>query len=314
MTIVMALGGNALIRAGERGTAQEQQANADRIADAVAAVWRHEKRIVVTHGNGPQVGNIALQQELGSAVVPAQPLPTLVAMTQGQLGSLLALALNARGVTSVASVITHVVVEHDDPAFGRPTKPVGPFLDEETARTLAAKHGWNIADDAGRGWRRVVPSPRPRAVVEAAPIERLAAAGAVVIAGGGGGVPVVARDGRLTPVDGVIDKDLAAAMLATTLDATTLVLVTDVPAISLDYGTPQARPVDELTIVEAQGHLAAGQFAAGSMGPKVTAAIQFLAAGGELALITNADHVAAGLAGRHGTRLVSGSPVRTRLR
>lgn len=313
MTIVMALGGNALIRAGERGTAQEQQANADRIARAVAAVWRRNPKIVVTHGNGPQVGNLALQQELGTALVPALPLPTLVAMTQGQLGSLLAVALRASGVTSVVSVITHVVVAPDDPAFGEPSKPVGPFFDEETARTLAAKHGWTVAEDAGRGWRRVVPSPRPRAVVEAALIERLAAAGALVVATGGGGIPVVTRGDRLTPIDGVIDKDLAAALLATALGASTLVLVTDVPSISLDYGTPKARPIHELTLVEAQGYLAAGEFPAGSMGPKVTAATQFLAAGGEVALITDAEHVAAGLAGQHGTRLVRGSPVQMRL-
>src|SRR4029453_4740768 len=151
MTIVMALGGNALIRAGERGTAQQQQANADRIADAGAAVWRHDTKIVVTHGNGPQVGNLALQQELGSAVVPALPLPTLVAMTQGQLGSLLALALRAAGVTSVVSVVTHVVVAGDDPAFREPTKPVGPFFDEESARKLAAEPDWTAAEEAGRG-------------------------------------------------------------------------------------------------------------------------------------------------------------------
>jgi carbamate kinase len=314
MTIVMALGGNALIRAGERGTAQQQQANADRIADAVAAVWRHDTKIVVTHGNGPQVGNLALQQELGSAIVPALPLPTLVAMTQGQLGSLLALALQAAGVTSVISVVTHVVVARDDPAFREPTKPVGPFFDEESARKLAAEHDWTVAEDAGRGWRRVVPSPRPRAVVEASLINRLAASGAVVIANGGGGIPVAVQGEQLAPIDGVIDKDLAAAMLATTLGASTLVLVTDVPAISLDFGTPQARQVNEMTLAEAQGHLAAGQFPAGSMGPKVTAAAQFLAAGGEMALITDAEHVASGLAGQHGTRVVSGSPVRVRPR
>jgi len=314
MTVVIALGGNALIPAGQRGTAEQQQANADRISRAVAGVLRTDVPVVVTHGNGPQVGRLALQQEAGADLVPPLPLSTLVAMTQGQLGSLLVLALRAAGVPTVASLVTHVVVSAGDPAFGRPSKPVGPFFTEDEARTLAAERGWVVAEDSGRGWRRIVPSPRPREIVEAAVIRQLADAGVVVVAAGGGGVPVV-RDGKkLVPVDGVIDKDLAAAVLATELGASTLVLVMDVPAVSLDFGTPQARQVDELTLAEARGHLAAGQFAAGSMGPKVTAATRFLASGGQVALVTDAGHVAAGLAGEHGTRIVRGSRTRARSR
>jgi len=314
MTVVIALGGNALIPAGQRGTAEQQQGNAHRISRAVAGVLRTDVPVVVTHGNGPQVGRLALQQEAGADLVPPLPLSTLVAMTQGQLGSLLVLALRAAGVPTVASLVTHVVVSAGDPAFGRPSKPVGPFFTEDEARTLAAERGWVVAEDSGRGWRRIVPSPRPREIVEAAVIRQLADAGVVVVAAGGGGVPVV-RDGKkLVPVDGVIDKDLAAAVLATELGASTLVLVMDVPAVSLDFGTPQARQVDELTLAEARGHLAAGQFAAGSMGPKVTAATRFLASGGQVALVTDAGHVAAGLAGEHGTRIVRGSRTRARSR
>ena len=314
MTLVMALGGNALIPAGERGSADEQRANAQRIARAVAAVVRASSPVVMTHGNGPQVGNLALQQEAGVELVPALPLPTLVAMTQGQLGSLLVLALRAAGLTSVASMVTHVVVDADDPAFGRPTKPTGPFFNREEATAFAEKRGWVVAEDSGRGWRRVVPSPLPREIVEAAVIRRLAAAGVVAVAAGGGGVPVVRQGDELLPVEGVIDKDLAAAVLASALGASTLVLVTGVAKVFLDFGTPQKRPVNELTVAEAQDYLAAGQFAAGSMEPKITAATRFLTAGGELVLITDAEHVTAGLAGEHGTRIVRGSATTGRSR
>jgi carbamate kinase len=307
MTLVLALGGNALIPAGEPGTAQRQWANAERIARAVAGVIRRRSRVVLTHGNGPQVGNLALQQEAGAELVPPLPLSTLVAMTQGQLGSMLVLALGTAGLTNVAAMISHVVVARDDPAFNRPTKPTGPFFTQEEAVTFAAKRGWVVAEDAGRGWRRVVASPRPLEIVEAPIIRRLLDTGAIVVAAGGGGIPLV-RDGDvLVPVDGVIDKDLAAAVLATALGASTLVLVTGVPVVSLDFGTSRVRPVDELTLPEAQDYLAAGQFAEGSMAPKITAASWFLAAGGEVALITDAEHVSAGLAGEHGTRILRDS-------
>lgn len=308
-TMVVALGGNALIRAGERGTVEEQRANAARVAAAVADVRHAGGTVVLTHGNGPQVGNLAVQQDESAAHVPPLPLSTLVAMTQGQLGSLLGLALHAVGITGVVTVVTHVVVAADDEAFARPTKPIGPFFSRELAAQQAARHGWLIAEDAGRGWRRVVPSPQPREVVEAAAIRHLVATGAVVVAAGGGGVPVLRAGAMLQPVDGVVDKDLAAAVLATAVGATTLVLVTDVPAVCLDFGTPGARPVDQLTLAEARGYLAAAQFAIGSMAPKVTAATRFLASGGRLALITDASHVAAGLAGQHGTRIVRGDRV-----
>jgi carbamate kinase len=307
MTLVMALGGNALIPAGEPGTAQEQRANAERIARAVAGVIRGRSRVVLTHGNGPQVGNLALQQEAGAELVPPLPLSSLVAMTQGQLGSLLVLALGTAGVTNIAAMVTHVVVASEDPAFDRPTKPIGPFLTYEDAAAFAEKRGWVVAEDAGRGWRRVVPSPHPLEIVEAPVIRRLLDIGAIVVAAGGGGVPLVRDGDALVPVDGVIDKDLAAAVLATGLGASTLALVTGVPTVSLDFGTARVRPVDELTLAEAQDYLAAGQFAEGSMAPKITAASWFLSAGGEVTLITDAEHVSAGLAGEHGTRILRDS-------
>ena len=306
-SVVVALGGNAITREGEAGTYEEQEANARRMARAVARMLEGGHRVVVTHGNGPQVGSLAIQQEEGASLVPPQPLFALGAMTQGQIGHLLVLALSAMTDARVASVVTHVVVDPRDPAFGEPTKPIGPFFDHATARRLARGRGWEVREDSGRGYRRVVPSPEPNEILEAGVIRTLLRQGAVVIASGGGGIPVVRRGRRLVGVDAVIDKDLSAERLGTGIGADELLMLTGVDRVSLGFGTPGERPIREMTADEAESYLADGQFPAGSMGPKIAAAVRFVREGGESATITSPRRAGAALAGNHGTRIVLAS-------
>lgn len=316
-TAVVALGGNALTGSGQTGTWEEMAANADAMADAICTTLAGGWRIAVVHGNGPQVGNLAIQQEEAVGTVPAQPLHLLTAMTQGALGSLLVRALDTRlGPGSAVALVTHVLVERHDPAFMHPTKPIGPFFPPDVARALAAERGWQVAADAGRGHRRVTPSPHPRDVVELSAIRTLLDAGHVVVCAGGGGIPVIAHDqrapGPLDGVEAVIDKDTVAATVAIELQAQRLLLVTGVDAVRLDFGTARERVVSRLDSDEAQRHLDAGQFPDGSMGPKVAAALRFLRAGGEVAAITCAPLLAATLARKPGagTRIV---PARARI-
>lgn len=309
-TAVVALGGNAITRSGQAGTYEEQAANARIMAGAVCRLRDTGWTVVVVHGNGPQIGNLAIQQEEGAPRVPELPLFWLGAMTEGQLGCLLTLALHEVGggrLPGVASVITHVVVDEADPAFDRPSKPIGPFLAEEQARALAVERGWTVGQDSGRGYRRLVPSPLPRGIVELDTIRVLVDQGMIVVAAGGGGVPVVRAGYGYRGVEAVIDKDLAAQRLASALGAEALVLITDVEAVMLDYGTPRARPITEITVAEAESHAADGQFPDGSMGPKMRAAVQFVRGGGCTAVITNAELAGASLTGRAeaGTRIVA---------
>ncbi|MDP8977221.1 MAG: carbamate kinase [Actinomycetota bacterium] len=309
-TSVLAFGGNALVPEGEAGTFGQQLENAAAMAGVVADLADRGDRLVVTHGNGPQVGSLAIQQEQGVDVTPAQPLFALGAMTQGQIGQLLGLALrNHRPAFPLPALalVTHVLVEPSDDAFDEPTKPIGPVFEEADAKRLADERGWQLVEDAGGGWRRVVASPEPVAIVEEGAVRTLVDAGALVIAGGGGGVPVVRRDdGRLEGVDAVIDKDLVAERLAATVGADALVLITNEDEVALDFGTSRQRPVHEMSVDEAEAHLADGQFPPGSMGPKVTAAVRFLRNGGQVAVITSPGHVVAALDGEHGTRVVPG--------
>jgi len=269
--------------------------------------------LALVHGNGPQVGNLGIQQEAGAKEVPAQPLFSLVAMTQGELGSLITCAVHGSGRQSVvACLLAHVVVDPDDPAMNDPTKPIGPFLSEDEALRMERERGWHVRKDAGRGYRRVVPSPRPTRIVEIDAVRTLLEAGHIVVAAGGGGIPVhCSEDGTLTGVDAVIDKDYAAAELAAAVGAQALVIVTAVDAVQLDFGTDRQRPIEQIDIAEAEKHLADGQFPEGSMGPKIRAAIQFLHGGGELAVITTAEHAAAAVRGsapggkQAGTRIVA---------
>lgn len=297
-TAVVALGGNAITRPGQAGTHAEQEANAGAMAATVCALRDAGWGVIVVHGNGPQVGCLSIQQDAARETVPVQPLFCLGAMTEGQLGSLLTLALHdACGgrLPAVVSVVTHVVVAADDPAFAHPTKPIGPFFDEQQARQLAAERNWTVAPDADRGYRRMVASPRPLRFLEHEVITGLVERGALVVAAGGGGVPVIEDGHAYHGVDAVVDKDLAAQQLATQLGAEALVLITDVAQVMLDYGTPHARPVTVMTADEAQRYLEDDQFPAGSMGPKVQAAISFIRAGGRTAVITNAERAARSL-------------------
>jgi carbamate kinase len=301
-TAVVAVGGNALTRPDQLGSADEIAANAAGMATELGRLVRAGRRVVVVHGNGPQVGNLALQQDALADTVPAQPLHQLSAMTQGQLGGVLARAIDGEcGPGAAICVVTHVVVDPGDPAFAHPTKPIGPFLGREEAEALARERGWRIVEDAGRGHRRVVPSPRPAGIVELAAVTTLLQAGSVVLAAGGGGIAVcVGPDGLLTALDAVIDKDLAAAVLATAVGADELYLLTGVDCVLLDHGTARARPVHRLAPEEAERHLAAGQFPPGSMGPKITAALDFLRGGGHRAIITSARLLRAAADGRPG--------------
>jgi carbamate kinase len=295
---LIALGGNALCAADQAGTYAEQRANARAMAASIGEFIDAGWSVVVVHGNGPQVGALGLQQEGAETLVPPQPLFSLCAMTQGYLGSLVVLALHERLGRDhpMASVVTHVVVHGDDPAFATPSKPIGPFFSIPEARSFEATRHWEMVEDAGRGFRRVVPSPEPLDILEAEAIRRMVDDGVLVIACGGGGIPVTLTPDGYVGVDAVIDKDLAAQRLASALGVDVLALVTSVPAVQLDHGTPRQQDLHVLQVDDAEHHLADGQFAAGSMGPKVTAAIRFIREGGQAAAITTPDLLAATVA------------------
>lgn len=301
MATVVALGGNALTRRGERGTAAEQLANLRGTIAALRPLLQAREPLIVTHGNGPQVGNELLRHERAADEAPPLPLWVAVAQTQAEIGTLIEAVLRPELTRPVACVLTHVRVADDDPAFERPTKPIGPFYSQADARRLERDRGWSVVADANRGWRRVVPSPLPLEVVEVEAVRTLLQAGAVTIACGGGGIPVVLRGGRLQGIDAVIDKDRASALIGAQLGADRLLILTDVPALFRGYGTSAAEQIPALSVAEAEELLP--ELAAGSMRPKVEAAIQFTRAGGE-ALISSADALEETLAGRAGTRFV----------
>ena len=315
-TAVVALGGNAITRGGQSGTYDEQAANARAMARAVCALRDAGWNVVLVHGNGPQVGNLAIQQDEAAAIVPALPLFCVNSMTQGQLGSLLGLALLAEGrgrLPGVVSVVTHVMVDPADQAFGRPTKPVGPYFTQDQAAELVRTRGWDMVRDGERGHRRVVPSPRPVGIVEVDAIRALIDQHMIVVAAGGGGIPVIAGDHGLEGIDAVIDKDFTAQRLAASVNADALVLVTDTPKVYVDFDTPDCRAIDEMSVDEAAKHLEDGQFPDGSMGPKVRAAVRFIREGGRTAVITTAERAGPSLdAGdaygtdHTGTRIVGG--------
>lgn len=309
---MVAIGGNALLAPGERGTVAEESGHARVVARDLAWMLRDGWSLAITHGNGPQVGIILRRSDLTADLdpsLPRLPLSYCVAETQGGIGHVLAAALRnelrAQGLPDrIATLMTHTVVEADDPAFGRPTKPIGPFYPAAEADRLTA-YGWEVIEDSGRGYRRVVASPMPVRIVEQGAVAALLLAGFVVIAVGGGGIAVVDRDGAFEAVDAVIDKDRASAVLATNIVADLLVLCTSVPEVALDFGTPMQRPVSMLSVDDAETYLDAGQFPAGSMGPKIEAAIAFLRSGGREVLVTSLEHLHDALEGRTGTRIVS---------
>jgi carbamate kinase len=308
--IVVALGGNALLRRGADDTPEEMRRSArlaaERIADIAEAGWE----VVVTHGNGPQVGRILLQQEAAAEWATPMPLDVCGAQSQGQIGYMLQVATGdvffERGdERPVVTVLTLTRVRPDDPAFDDPTKPVGSYYQENEAKRLAAERGWHVRPAPDGGWRRVVPSPDPYSIVEAPVIRTLVAEGAVVIASGGGGVPVVEDGPRLVGVEGVVDKDLAAAILARDVGAQTLMILTDVDAAYRNYGTPEQDRLARLSAGEAREMLDRGEFGSGSMGPKVLGAIRFVESGGRRSVIGSLDRALDALAGEVGTTIVA---------
>lgn len=307
--VVVALGGNALLRRGEEDTFANLYRSARLAAERIADIASAGYEVVVTHGNGPQVGRILLQQEVAGKFVHPMPLDVCGAQSQGQIGYLLQVTIGdvfyERGMERpVATVLTLTRVPPDDPAFADPTKPIGPFYEEAEAKVLAGERGWALKPDAHGGYRRVVPSPRPYSIVEAPVIRNLVGDGVIVIASGGGGVPVIEDGPRLVGVEGVVDKDLAAAILARDVEARTLLILTDVTNVQRGFGTDRAQALERLDVREARMLLEAGEFGAGSMGPKVQAAVDFIDHGGERSAIGDLDDAVNVLAGRAGTSIV----------
>jgi carbamate kinase len=308
--IVVALGGNALLRRGAEDTPEEMRRSARLAAERIADIAETGWEVVVTHGNGPQVGRILLQQEAAAEWATPMPLDVCGAQSQGQIGYMLQVATGdvffERGdERPVVTVLTLTRVRPDDPAFEDPTKPVGSYYQEEEAKRLAAERGWHVRPAPDGGWRRVVPSPDPYSIVEAPVIRALVAEGAVVIASGGGGVPVVEEGPRLVGVEGVVDKDLAAAILARDVGAQTMMILTDVDAAYRNYSTPEQERLARLSADEAREMLDRGEFGSGSMGPKVLGAIRFVESGGTRSVIGSLDRALDALAGEVGTTIVA---------
>ena len=309
MRVLVALGGNAILQRGQKGNAAEQRENVQKTVTQIVRMIRAGHEVVVTHGNGPQVGAILIQNELGSSSVPAMPMDVCGAESQGLIGYMFCqsfhntLALEGLSGHEPACVVTQVEVDPADPAFVHPTKPVGPFYTEEAAKKRMAETGEFWIDDAGRGWRRVVPSPDPKSIVEKDVINSLLEKGFTVIASGGGGIPVIRKsDGTYQGVEAVIDKDLAGERLAAAVKADLLMILTDVPRVAINYNTPNQKWLDEISAKEAEDYIAQGEFPPGSMLPKVQAALKFVNSGdGRKTLITSLDRLVEGLAGETGT-------------
>ncbi|WP_460830561.1 carbamate kinase [Nocardioides hungaricus] len=309
MRVLLALGGNAMTNADGRARPEDQIAAAGVAMAAVADLLRRDVEVVVTHGNGPQVGNLLVKNELAASVVPPVPLDWCGAQTQATLGFVLMNALDAalaaRGVERrTAAVVTRALVDAADAGFTRPTKPIGRYLSAEEAAVLI-EHGETWEDRGERGWRRVVASPEPLEILDAPAVRTLVEAGFVVVANGGGGIPTVRDpDGSLRGVEAVIDKDLGAALLARTVSADVLVIGTDVPHAVLRYGTSSAEPLGTVTTAQLRRYGSEGHFASGSMGPKVEAACRFVEQGGARAVITDLDHITSAISGDGGTVVV----------
>jgi len=307
---VVAVGGNSLIKDSSRRTVPDQQEAGRETCVHIAGMIERGWDVVLTHGNGPQVGFILRRSELARHELHEVPLDFCVADTQGAIGYMLQQALynefTLRDIPKQAvTVVTQVLVDRHDPAFEQPSKPIGSFMDEQTALERKERDGWDVAEDAGRGWRRVVPSPVPQRIIEQDTIRTLIDAGFLVIAAGGGGIPVVENEqGELIGIAAVIDKDYASALLATGIQADLFVISTAVEKVALNFGTPEQQWLDQMTLAEAKQYLGEGHFKAGSMLPKIKAVIGYLEAGGKEALITNPDNIERALAGEAGTRIV----------
>jgi len=309
MRVLLALGGNAMTNADGRARPEDQIAAAEVAMEAVAALLEHDVEVVITHGNGPQVGNLLVKNEIAAAVVPPVPLDWCGAQTQATLGFVLMNTLEAalasrRVERRTATVVTRTLVNADDPGFTKPTKPIGRFLPADEA-ALLVDHGETWEDRGEKGWRRMVASPEPQQILDAPAVQALVDAGFVVVANGGGGIPVVREpDGSLRGIEAVIDKDLGAALLGRTLDVDVLVIATDVRHAVLRFGTPEAEDVGTVSVATMREYAAEGHFASGSMGPKVDAACRFVEQGGKRSVITDLAHIADAIQGDGGTVVV----------
>lgn len=308
--VVIAIGGNSLIKDREHMDVLDQYRAAGETSKHIASIVTRGYRVVVTHGNGPQVGFVLLRSELAKDVLHQVPLANCVADTQGSIGMQIAQSLQneflRQGLQQqVVAIVTQVVVDPEDPSFKHPTKPIGPFMTEAEARQHAAEDGWAIAEDAGRGWRRVVPSPAPLEIIELPSIRTLLHEGTLVVAAGGGGIPVVYKpDGSLRPRPAVIDKDASSCLLACELGASVFIISTDVDKVTLNYGTPDQQEIDRMTVAQCRRYLDDGHFAVGSMKPKIESALTFLENGGKEVIITQPHHLDGALHGIYGTHIV----------
>lgn len=306
---VVAFGGNALMDFSGKSSYADQLTKAEKMCGEISSLFDMSYQVVITHGNGPQVGNLLMQQESLADTIPPMPLHVCDAMTQGQIGYMIEQTLRnmftKNGIKKpVVSLMTQVVVSENDPAFKNPTKFVGPFFKKDEIEELQRKKGWEIKEDSGRGWRRVVPSPKPVDIVEKEEIGEMIRKNFVVISCGGGGIPVLRdKKGKLKGVAAVIDKDFAAERLASLIGAEMLLLVTSVNQVSIFYGTPRQKNLSKMTLKEAKHYLAEGHFPPGSMGPKIEAAIKFLDSGGKRTIITSLEGIDAALKGEGGTEI-----------
>lgn len=306
-TVVIAIGGNAILKEGQVGTVEEQLANVDSACGPIVDLYAKGFRIILVHGNGPQVGNILLQVEAAADTVAPQTIDLAGAQTQGQLGYMIQRSVHnhftRRGVAGkITSVVTQVIVDARDPAFQNPTKPIGPFYTQQRAEELHRLNPQQVfREDAGRGWRRVVPSPRPIRIIERDSVRSLLDQNHIVVAGGGGGIPVAVEGDHYVGMEAVVDKDLVSAAIARDLNADKLIILTGVPQVYVDFGTPNQRPIRRMSAEEAKGYLEEGQFPPGSMMPKIQAALEYLENGGKEVVITSIDQLAQAAEGKTGT-------------
>jgi len=306
---VIAIGGNAVNRPGELPSAENMLKNISETASYLADMIEKDYDIVITHGNGPQVGNILIQQDIAKEKVPPFPMDINGAMTQGYLGYMIVKSLKniliERGIEKeIASVVTQIIVDEKDERFKKPSKPVGPFYTEKEGKQLQEEKGWDFKEDSGRGWRRVVPSPIPLEVIEKKSIQKLVDEDFLVVAGGGGGIPVVKKDGKIIGVEAVIDKDRASALMAKDLKADEFIILTAVEKVSLNFGKENQKDLEKITVEETEKYIKEGHFAPGSMLPKIEACLSFVKESGKPALITDMQKLTEALEGKTGTTIV----------
>jgi len=303
---IVAIGGNALSQPKESPTAQNMLKNLENTAKCLVELVKKNYRIVITHGNGPQVGNVLVQQDIAKEVIPPFPLDVNGAMTQGYIGYMIAQTLKNILATEhiekdVSSIVTQVLVDKNDPAFHNPSKPIGPFYTKEKADTFIKEKGWSMVEDAGRGWRRVVPSPEPLEIIEIRAIKNLIKDNNITIAAGGGGIPVIKEKDKLKGVEGVIDKDRASALLAIELDADEFIILTAVEKVFVNFNKPNQQAISSMTVKQAMQYMQEGHFSKGSMLPKIEACINFVQKTGRPALITDLTNLVDALEGKTGT-------------